>query len=139
MKFRNEYAFLSNFAPCKLKINGLCFTSVEAAFQSFKSLDPNVRAKFQYMTPGQAKAAGRKIKNLRPDWNEIKLELMLELVRIKFRNHPEYAKRLKNIDIPIVEDNDWNDRFWGVCRGQGENWLGKILMVIRKELNDREA
>lgn len=136
MRFREEYAFLSNFAPCKLKVNGLCFTSVEAAFQSFKTLDPNVRAKFQYMTPSQAKAAGRKIKNLRPDWNDIRLELMLALVRIKFRNHPEYAKRLVQIQGPIVENNDWGDTFWGVCKGRGENHLGKILMTIRDELDN---
>ena len=136
MIFRGEFAFLSNFAPCRIKVNGLCFTSVEAAFQSFKTLDPNVRAKFQYMTPGQAKAAGRKIKNLRPDWNDIRLELMLALVRIKFRNHPEYAERLVQIQDPIVEDNGWGDTFWGVCKGRGENHLGKILMTVRDELDN---
>lgn len=34
----------------------------------------------------------------------------------------------------LVEGNWWNDRYWGVCNGRGENHLGKILMRIREEL-----
>ena len=37
-------------------------------------------------------------------------------------------------DVGPVEGNNWNDRFWGVCRGKGENQLGKILMKVRSEL-----
>ena len=33
----------------------------------------------------------------------------------------------------LEETNHWNDTFWGVCNGIGENMLGKILMEIRKE------
>jgi hypothetical protein len=33
----------------------------------------------------------------------------------------------------LEETNHWNDTFWGVCNGIGENRLGKILMEIRKE------
>ncbi len=31
----------------------------------------------------------------------------------------------------IVERNTWNDTFWGVCKGKGENHLGILLMEIR--------
>ena len=34
----------------------------------------------------------------------------------------------------LVEGNDWHDRFWGVCRGQGKNHLGKLLMRVRESL-----
>jgi predicted NAD-dependent protein-ADP-ribosyltransferase YbiA (DUF1768 family) len=30
--------------------------------------------------------------------------------------------------------NYWNDKFWGICKGVGENHLGKILMQIRDEI-----
>jgi predicted NAD-dependent protein-ADP-ribosyltransferase YbiA (DUF1768 family) len=26
--------------------------------------------------------------------------------------------------------------FWGVCRGKGENHLGKIIMDVRKEIQE---
>ncbi len=35
----------------------------------------------------------------------------------------------------LVEGNWWNDTFWGVCNGEGQNNLGKILMKIRKEIS----
>ena len=34
----------------------------------------------------------------------------------------------------LIEENWWNDTFWGVCRGVGKNHLGQILMKIRKEI-----
>lgn len=34
----------------------------------------------------------------------------------------------------LVEGNNWNDTFWGVCRGRGENNLGRILMKVRSEV-----
>ena len=37
---------------------------------------------------------------------------------------------LKLIKEDIVEDNYWNDTFWGMCKGKGNNILGKILMNI---------
>lgn len=30
----------------------------------------------------------------------------------------------------------WNDTFWGVCRGNGQNRLGRILMEVRDGLRD---
>lgn len=30
----------------------------------------------------------------------------------------------------ITENNTWNDTFWGVCRGKGENNLGKLLQEL---------
>ncbi len=37
-------------------------------------------------------------------------------------------------DAELVEGNNWGDRFWGICRGEGRNELGKILMKVRDEL-----
>ena len=34
----------------------------------------------------------------------------------------------------LVEKNDWGDTFWGVCSGKGENYLGRLLMQVRKEI-----
>ena len=33
----------------------------------------------------------------------------------------------------LVEGNWWGDRFWGVCKGTGENHLGQLLMKIRRD------
>jgi predicted NAD-dependent protein-ADP-ribosyltransferase YbiA (DUF1768 family) len=59
---------------------------------------------------------------------------MYKIVKAKFEQHPELAAKLKALTGEIVEENTWNDRFWGVCNGFGSNHLGKILMRIREEL-----
>ena len=74
---------------------------------------------------------------LRPDWEEVKVGIMEEIVRAKFTQHPELAARLLATgDKVLVEGNHWGDTCWGVDTrtGQGENHLGKILMKVREEL-----
>lgn len=130
MYFRNNYAFLSNMFPCELKINGLTFSCAEAAFQSFKTTDLEIRKTFQNIDGYEAKKLGRTI-DLRDDWNEIRLEVMDAVLRVKFKQHPNLFKQLKEIDEPIVEDNNWNDTFWGRCNNKGSNNLGMLLERIK--------
>ena len=60
---------------------------------------------------------------------------MRGLVRQKFTNHSHLTEMLL-LTAPheLEETNHWGDVFWGVCDGEGENWLGKILMEVRSEL-----
>ena len=105
------------------------------AFQAAKTFDPDEKlAVAQATTPGSAKRLGGKVQ-LRPDWEQVKVGLMEDLVRLKFTTHADLrAKLLATGDAELVEGNNWNDRFWGVCRGKGRNELGKILMKVRSEL-----
>ena len=139
-RFDGGYGFLSNFHPSPIEVNGILYPTVEHAFQAAKTKDPDEkRALAQVATPGGAKRRGRKV-TLRPDWDQVKVGIMEELVRLKFTAHPELrAQLLATGDAELVEGNTWNDRFWGVCRGEGENHLGLILMKIRSELASREA
>lgn len=133
MKFKNEFYFLSNMYPCELHINGLTFTCAEAAFQSFKVLDKEARKQFQGISGFEAKKLGKQV-SLRTDWNNIRLDVMLAVLKVKFKQHPELATLLKMINVPIVEDNTWNDTFWGRCNGRGNNYLGKLLEQIKETL-----
>lgn len=135
MYFRNEYWFLSNMYPCKIRVNGLEFKCAEACFQSFKTTDLELRKKFQYLNGFEAKKLGKKIK-LRPDWNDIRLEVMRRVVRAKFRQNLDLAIKLFAIpdNIEIIEDNTWNDTFWGRCNGVGKNNLGQIITSERMYL-----
>lgn len=133
-QFTGKYFFLSNFAPSLLTVDEITYPTVEHAFQAMKTLDPAERAQIAAVaTPAAAKWAGRKVA-LREDWEQVKVEIMEELVRQKFSD-PAYADQLRATgEEELVEGNTWNDRFWGVCRGQGQNHLGKILMRVREEL-----
>lgn len=134
-KFRNEHAYLSNFADTLLYYDGIRYTSVETAFQANKTLDIELRKRIARYTPKEAKKAGRHLE-LRPDWSSIKDQIMYELVRQKFSSDDfgYKSKLLATGDEYIEEDNSWGDTYWGVCKGKGENKLGKILMRVRSEL-----
>lgn len=136
--FKDEYAFLSNFHPCRLDYDGLSFTSVESAFQAAKTTDIETRRQFVDLTPGQSKRLGRQVV-LRQDWEDIKLSVMEDLLRQKFSDkNPELKQKLLDTDnAELIEGNWWNDKFWGVCLGEGENNLGKLLMKIRNQLNSK--
>ena len=132
--FDGKYRFLSNFYNSKVVYEGVEYLSIEAAFQAAKTTDIMERLAFTKYDPSQAKKEGRRIK-LRSDWERIKLGVMEDLVRQKF-NQPSFKEKLiATGDEELVEGNWWNDTFWGVCNGEGQNNLGKILMKIRTEIS----
>jgi ribA/ribD-fused uncharacterized protein len=137
-EFRGEYRFLSNFFPSPFVFDNMEWSTVEHAYQASKSLDLKVRVRINLMnTPGETKRAGKKLK-IRPDWEEVKIDLMTKFVTLKFSQNPDLAKRLKQTGNMILEEgNTWHDTFWGVCppgSNKGQNELGKILMQVRNTL-----
>ena len=133
--FNNEYAFLSNFYEAPVEWEGITYPSNEHAFQAAKSLNPARRLEVAAAdTPGKAKRMGRNL-HLRSDWEEVKYDIMHEIVLAKFHQHTDLAEALLDTgDAELIEGNWWNDTTWGVCNGIGKNWLGKILMKVREQL-----
>ena len=138
-QFRGEHAFLSNFYLCSVLYNGITFTNTEAAFQAQKTTDPEQQKAFADLSPAKAKSAGRRV-TLRADWENVKFQIMYEVCRAKFTQHPELAKMLLDTgDALLVEGNHWGDKVWGQVKGEGQNRLGQILMRIRNELRNHEV
>ena len=132
--FTGNYSFLSNFYQVTIEYDGLRFTSVEAAYQAAKCANVKDRYPFTAMAPSEAKRAGRRVV-LREDWENVKISVMRELLIFKFCTQPSLARwLLRTGNEELVEGNNWNDRFWGVCNGEGENQLGKLLMEIRDRI-----
>lgn len=135
--FSGEHRFLSNFWPSPVKVKGVMFPTVEHAYQAIKTTDEAIRKEISELpTPGKAKRFGKKL-TLRSDWEIIKLKVMEALVTAKFKDKALAGMLLATGDEVIQEGNNWNDTFWGVCRGKGENYLGKILMKVRAELRSK--
>lgn len=135
--FTGPYRFLSNFwmVPGGIFYEGLCYPHIEGAYQAAKTVIQAERLEIQGMRKAtEAKAAGRKV-TLREDWDAVKLQIMESILRRKFEQGSELTTLLLATgDAELIEGNHWNDTFWGVCRGKGENHLGKLLMKIREEL-----
>lgn len=134
--FAGEHKFLSNFFPCEVRYKGETYLSSEAAYQAQKCADEKDRRKFCRLGPAKAKSFGRRVVR-RDDFEEKKVTIMVKIVRNKFKQNPDLAKKLVATgDVELIEGNTWGDTFWGVCRGKGKNTLGRILMKVRKELAD---
>lgn len=132
MKFRDQYAFLSNMCPCEVVDEyGIKYKCVETAFQAAKTNNVQDRAFISNLNGPSAKKAGRRVKII-PNWDKERLNVMYRLLKQKFSN-PELLSKLLYITGEIVEDNTWGDTFWGKCNGEGENHLGIMLMKIRDE------
>lgn len=139
--FSGEYRFLSNFFLVEVAMDGVVYPSTEHAFQAAKTTSQDMRKMFLEGTCGQAKARGRGL-SLRPDWESIKIDIMRGLLMQKF--NPSTQPQLSSMLIAthprqLIEGNHWNDRFWGVCNGVGENHLGKLLMDIRESMVDKRS
>lgn len=133
--FKTErYKFLSNFYPVEVEFEGYIYSSVEHAYQAAKTFSEKHRLDiYNCKTPGQAKRLGKKVP-MRPDWELVKLDVMKDLLQKKFKSS-YLAGLLKGTgDAELVEGNWWGDTYWGVCNGEGENHLGKLLMEIRDTL-----
>jgi predicted NAD-dependent protein-ADP-ribosyltransferase YbiA (DUF1768 family) len=131
--FRNELAFLSNMYDSVIKSEQYqcTFLNAESAYQAMKN--PEYIHNFRNIDGYEAKRLGKQVE-LRSDWNEVKLSIMEKILRAKFQG--ELLQKLLAVKGEIVERNNWEDSYWGVCTGKGENHLGKLLMKIRDEAEE---
>lgn len=131
--FKGNYRWLSNFERCEILYKGILYQSTECAYQAQKTNDIRTRHIFSKLDARESKVLGRQLR-LREDWEDVKVQIMEEICRIKF-NLPQFKSRLVDTgEMYIVESNYWGDTFWGECDGIGENNLGKIIMKIRGEI-----
>lgn len=131
--FIDEYAFLSNFYPAEIELDGKVYKTVENAYQAAKTLDKEERRLIQGASPGKAKRLGKCV-TMRNGWDSMRIAVMFDLLRQKFSDPRLREMLLSTHNEEIVEINTWKDTFWGVYEGRGSNWLGKLLMKVRDEV-----
>lgn len=132
--FFGEFRFLSNFHVIPVHFNGNDYMSSEHAYMAAKA---RTKKDHDYVhsatSPSQAKKRGREIE-LIDDWEIMKVEIMYMINFNKYSN-PEMAALLATTGNRYLEEtNWWNDKIWGVCGGEGQNFLGRVIMQIRNEL-----
>jgi ribA/ribD-fused uncharacterized protein len=133
--FSGEYRFLSNFYMIDIVVDGVTYKSSEHYYMSEKTSDDRKKQLIMDTTTASAaKRIGKTLK-LRNDWEEkYKNQSMLRGLTAKFYIPEMCDKLLSTGDLYLEETNHWNDVYWGVCDGVGENMLGRMLMYIRKQL-----
>jgi len=117
-----------------LVFRGLEYQSSEHAYQAQKPTDPKEKQLIiNAESPGEAKRLGNK-KNcvsIREDWDEVKIEIMTEIIHSKFLVSFLRMRLASTGDAILIEGNTWGDKFWGTVNGEGLNNLGIILMNER--------
>lgn len=147
-------AIYSNFWPCKFT-NGLVdFTTTEQAFMYHKALmmgDNTTASKILNTAhPKDCKQLGREIKNYDDElWSEIRFGVMVYVNALKFSQNPDFSKELMETGDRILVEASPYDKIWGIGLGlnnpdvydeskwQGQNLLGKALILVREELKKR--
>ena len=142
-EFKGEFRYLSNFFIIPVYYKKNHYKSSEHAFQARKAIIEEDR---EYIanatTPGYAKIRGREI-ICRKTWDKIKVSEMTRIVYCKFSQNKELKEKLCNTkQAKLIEGNTWKDDFWGMIKNEkdewgGKNYLGKILMAVRKKLCEK--
>lgn len=132
--FRGQYHWLSNMTPVVILYHDIAYASVEHAYMASRCLHPSDQLLVASAPDGgRAKRLAKGLPR-RSDWEEIKLSVMQDLLRLKFTQDPFKTALLQTGTRELIEGNWWRDTFWGSCFGRGETHLGRLLMNIRSEL-----
>lgn len=139
-----KWGFLSNISesPFAFAFEGrpLHVKTAEGAYQAMK-IDPNSYSSKQYFVEVVkiieadglvARKLGKSLKHTRPNWNEIRFQVMCDVILAKFTNGSKHsAALLKTGTRQIIHYAPW-DTYWGVnAEKSGHNQLGRILMSLR--------
>jgi ribA/ribD-fused uncharacterized protein len=129
--------------PIPFEIDGEsfpCYTT-EMFYLLHKTKDKSWQRKIYEAVPiGKAKRLSKQAP-LRDDWDDIRQAVMWKALNWKFRNN-EYLKQklLDTGEAYLVEENWWEDDYWGFClkTEKGQNILGRMLMALRKKLREEQ-
>lgn len=143
-----KYYEFTNFAPYSVTFRGKEYPTSEHLFQARKFLDHRPllaehirrgsdRPRFAFIE------ARRFSPETRTDWKENSIEIMDEILKLKFTQHAKLRRLLLETgEKELIENARQYDDFWGNgADGKGRNELGKALMRLRTVLReeDREA
>jgi ribA/ribD-fused uncharacterized protein len=143
-KTNEKFGGLSNM--CRgfpLVVNGIQFRTSESLYQSCRYPDhPEVqRFVIDQTSPMMSKRVPNRSQLTRPDWDEVRVQVMRWCLRVKLSQHLDrFGGLLWSTDRrPIVEESR-KDEFWGSKPTEdgflvGSNVLGRLLMELREEFN----
>jgi len=117
---------------------GTEWASAEHYYQASRFLDAGDRlAILNTEDPVAAWRLGEQAapERVRPDWDQVKEDVMMRAMRWKFRRHDHCRKALvQTFRHPLVY-NDPGDPYWGCgSAGRGQNRVGRLLERLRAEL-----
>ena len=137
--YPREFFVFDNFSSFRVLVDDVLYPTVEHAYQAIKFLEsaPEIAKEITecYSAHDAQKIAYANKDKQRKDWDDIKLDVMEKLLRLKLDQNPYVKKKLLQTgDLLICEDSP-KDSFWGIGYNRdGRNELGKLWMKLRDEI-----
>ena len=135
---KDQYGGFSNFSRHPFELDGKQWLTTEHYFQAQKfpgneAYQEKIRLE---KSPMVAARLGRsRAQPIRPDWEQVKDELMKAALLAKFRQNKDIREILLSTGDAQLVEHTKNDRYWGDGGdGSGKNKLGLLLMEVRAEL-----
>ena len=138
--YTREFFCLDNFSAFKFNYKDKLYSTVEHAYQSlkFKDTAPEIEEEIiDCNSPYDArKIAYEHADKFSKQWDNIKVELMEELLRAKMEQNPFVKKKLLETNNYLICEDSPIDDFWGIGKDRnGKNIMGKLWMKIRDEIS----
>lgn len=136
-RLNEPYGEFSNFSPHPLRLKDRVWPTVEHYFQAQKFAGTEHEEQIRNTSsPMIAARMGRsRSRPLRPDWENVKEDIMREALRAKFTQHAILRELLLSTGRRPLIEHTKNDRYWADGGdGKGRNRLGALLMELRTEL-----
>ncbi len=136
-RITEPYGAFSNFSPHPVELKGRVWPTSEHYFQAQKFAGTEHEEAVRLAkSPMVAARMGRSREHpLRPDWETVKEDIMREVLRAKFTQHPPLRSLLLSTGDAELIEHTTNDTYWADGGdGTGKNRLGRLLMELRAEL-----
>lgn len=136
---RNEaYGEFSNFYLSSIELDGYTWPTAEHYFQAQKYIHDETHFKnvLGLPTPRDAFNYVREHRSARrPDWEDVKDDIMFKACLAKFQQHPKLKELLLSTGDRMIVEHTTNDSYWADGGdGSGRNQLGITLMKVRDKL-----
>ena len=141
--YEREFYPFSNFSSFQVEWRSVNWATSEHAYQAahFFKTDPELSERIRLALSAHEafKLAKANFDRLSPDWNELKVGIMYEIVRAKCQQHPYIQQKLALTGMMHIVEDSPTDSFWGWGSDRhGRNELGTIWMKLREELRNGE-
>lgn len=119
---REKYGCFSNFSPHGFELDGVYWATSEHYFQAQKFAGTLHADQIREVkTPKDAARMGRDRKRpLRPDWEQVKDDIMRKAVLCKFETHKDICELLLSTGDELIIENSPIDYYWGCGKAVGK-------------------
>lgn len=142
--YEQDFYVLSNFSSFNLLRHGYYWPTSEHAYhaEKFRNHRGDI-AKLIATAPSAHEAfkiAERHKAERIPEWDEVKVGIMREILQAKADQHDYVRRKLLATGERELVENSWRDDYWGWGPSRdGTNMLGKLWMEVRSELRAVQA